>query len=214
MCCILASWLILCKGASRNTVNLVLKAPHLIIQTTLTLIYLALKGAGFEVVEPSWKNIQIPLDIRTVYQRANLEPEIVRIICCPRCFKQYDAHSTQKKCDWKKSPKAQRCGTELWSYRNTKEGHKRVPKCQYTTTSFWSWLQYFLSCPQIDQCLQQTFHKTQNPNPDPQKKMNDIYDSPFWESIKPGYLHTPYHLVFAFYVDWFNPFGNKAAGKY
>ncbi|KIK53637.1 hypothetical protein GYMLUDRAFT_250223 [Collybiopsis luxurians FD-317 M1] len=43
--------------------------------------------------------------------------------------------------------------------------------------------------------------------------MQDVYDSPAWQEHLRNYLHTPYHLVFAVYVDWFNPLGNKAAGK-
>ncbi|KIK49924.1 hypothetical protein GYMLUDRAFT_139418, partial [Collybiopsis luxurians FD-317 M1] len=42
--------------------------------------------------------------------------------------------------------------------------------------------------------------------------MHDISDSPFWQSIR-DFLKSEYHLVFATYIDWFNPLGNKTAGK-
>ncbi|KAJ3926363.1 MAG: hypothetical protein NXY57DRAFT_1051411 [Lentinula lateritia] len=42
--------------------------------------------------------------------------------------------------------------------------------------------------------------------------MSDIQDSPAWQSLK-GFLTSKYHLVFAVYIDWFNPYTNKIAGK-
>jgi hypothetical protein len=41
--------------------------------------------------------------------------------------------------------------------------------------------------------------------------MHDIYDSPAWSSLHP-FLQSPYHLVFALYIDWLNPLTNKIAG--
>lgn len=42
--------------------------------------------------------------------------------------------------------------------------------------------------------------------------MTDIQDSPAWSDLH-GFLQSPYHLSFGIYVDWFNPFTNKTAGK-
>ncbi|KAJ3911069.1 hypothetical protein F5877DRAFT_73462, partial [Lentinula edodes] len=130
MCWLLAAWLSLCAGVSRKTVNTVLKCLHLIITTILILIYTSLQGLGYGVSTVIPK-IDIPKDIRTVYARAQLEPELA-------------------------------------------------------------------------------FSKLQQPNPVHQDRMSDIQDSPAWQSLK-GFLTSKYHLVFAVYIDWFNPYTNKIA---
>ncbi|KAJ7177282.1 hypothetical protein C8R43DRAFT_1084598 [Mycena crocata] len=42
--------------------------------------------------------------------------------------------------------------------------------------------------------------------------MSSIWDSPAWQSLG-SFTRTFNNLVFAFYIDWFNPFLNKIAGK-
>jgi hypothetical protein len=42
--------------------------------------------------------------------------------------------------------------------------------------------------------------------------MNDIQDSPAWDDLQ-GFQQSPYHLLFGIYIDWFNPYTNKIAGK-
>jgi len=42
--------------------------------------------------------------------------------------------------------------------------------------------------------------------------MHDIWDSPAWQSLE-GFTITHGNLTFSFFIDWFNPFTNKIAGK-
>jgi hypothetical protein len=42
--------------------------------------------------------------------------------------------------------------------------------------------------------------------------MRSIWDSPTWRSLRP-FTTTHGNLTFSFYLDWFNPFTNKIAGK-
>ena len=156
--------------------------------------------------------IGIPADIRTVYSHCQLDPEIHRVICCPQCFKQYSAGAVPLRCTWRRSPRSKPCGADLYIQRHTRNGLKQVPKCLYTSQSFESWLTFLLSRAPIDDCLRQTFAKLQNPF-NPTARMHDIHDSPAWNTFRP-YLRSCYHLVFALYIDWFNPFSNKIAGKY
>jgi hypothetical protein len=81
--------------------------------------------------------------------------------------------------------------------------------CQlYNVQSFESWLQYFLSCPGIEHLLDSSYaHK-----PPDSGVMHDIWDSPAWRSLGP-FTTTPGTLTFSLYIDWFNPFTNKIAGK-
>lgn len=43
--------------------------------------------------------------------------------------------------------------------------------------------------------------------------MTDVQDSPAWKDLH-GPEDSPYNLTFGMYVDWFNPYTNKLAGKY
>ncbi|KAJ3804073.1 hypothetical protein F5876DRAFT_27538, partial [Lentinula aff. lateritia] len=211
MCWLLAAWLSLCAGVSRKTVNTVLRCLHFIITTIVTLIYISLQTSGHRLATAT-PMVNIPKDIRTVYKHTQLDPELIRIFCCPSCFTQYPADSTLRKCTWRKSPKSKPCNTDMWTSRHTKTGLKSIPKCLYTTQGLGSWLKFFLNRPKIDECLSQAFSKLQNPNPIYQDKMCDIQESPAWQSLR-GFLTSKYHLVFAVYIDWFNPYTNKIAGK-
>ncbi|KAF7370449.1 Peptidase-M24 domain-containing protein [Mycena sanguinolenta] len=216
LCITLAAWLNLHVGISRENSAIFLKALH-ILATTLDLIFLVLHQAGFKMAVPT---VQFPLDIRTVYH-SGLEPNITRTPCCPTCFKPYTLEDLPDTCDWKKSPRTVwPCGTALKKRIRTQDKKtkkkmktKLVPCCLYATQSFESWLQFFLSRPQIEDYLEQSFQQEQarlnTPVPD---IMRDVHDSPAWRTLQ-NYLLTHYHLVFAFYIDWFNPFTLKIAGQ-
>ncbi|KAF9016539.1 hypothetical protein BDZ89DRAFT_1216320 [Hymenopellis radicata] len=210
LCNILVAWLSLAQGVSRKTANVVLKVLRLIQITTLRLVLAAFLSAG--VPASISTSLDIPQDIRTVYLNGELEPEIIRIISCPKCFKPYLLVNgvAPAVCSYKRSVRAKACGTALWKQRHTRTGTKRVPALLYSTQSFESWLCFMLSRAPIEDCLRDSFAKYQNRPP--LHQMHDVHDSPAWYSLR-GFLRSPYHLVFALYIDWFNPFSNKIAGK-
>lgn len=210
LCCLVVAWLSLRAGVSREAANRISKAIHFIIFTIVGLIQIALAPMGIKATLS--RKINIPADIRTIYTHLQLEPEILRVICCPQCFKQYATGVVPLRCTWRRSPRSRPCGADLYVARQTRNGLNRVPKCLYTSQSFDSWLVFLLSRHQIDDCLRQTFAKLQNPF-NPTARMHDIHDSPAWYSFRP-FLQSCYHLVFAMYIDWFNPFTNKIAGEY
>jgi hypothetical protein len=78
--------------------------------------------------------------------------------------------------------------------------------------SFTTWLQFFLARKSVDDYLQQTFLKNQQPFVNG-AVMTDIQDSPAWQSLG-NFRLSKYNLVFSLYVDWFNPYLNKIAGQY
>ncbi|KAJ3979392.1 hypothetical protein F5890DRAFT_1421407 [Lentinula detonsa] len=210
---LLTAWLTLYAGLSQADANIVLKAIQLILTTTLKLVNQALRYAGFPVEKASSLLVPLPIDIRTVYSRNEMDTDLNRIFLCPTCFSQYKLDAQVEVCSFKHSPRARNaCNTKLWTYRLVQGQLKRIPKCIYTTTSLRSWLKGMLQRPTIDQSLRDSFEKAQNFHPTPGATMRDISESPFWESIR-GYRQSEYHLVFASYIDWFNPLGNKAAGK-
>jgi hypothetical protein len=109
------------------------------------LIFQVLRLAGSQVKAPT---LDIPQDIHTTYQYG-LEPEIISTPCCPTCYKPYSKETLPETCDWKKSPRTRfPCGTALQKQVQTPNGStKDVPRSLYSTQSFESWLQFFLSRP-------------------------------------------------------------------
>lgn len=194
---------------SRSVANLILRAITLILSTTLHLVGIALLASGISIKLP---DISIPCDVRTAYQRYCAEPDIIRTACCPKCFSLIP-QPIPWRCQSKASPRSRPCNTVLWKSQNTSKGPKWVPKSLFTTQSFDSWLQFFLSRKEIEDGLIQSFHRRMNHPPAAYgASMTDIQDSPAWSDLH-GFLQSPYHLSFAIYIDWFNPFTNKIAGK-
>ena len=88
-----------------------------------------------------------------------------------------------------------------------------TPYHLYTMESFDSWLQFFLASKVIEDSLHEAFNHHRNHIPAAFcATMNDIQDSPAWDDLQ-DFLQSPYHLMFRIYIDWFNPYTNKIAGK-
>lgn len=82
-----------------------------------------------------------------------------------------------------------------------------MPCRLYSTQDFDSWLEFFLSCPGIEDLIDKSY--THLPS---SEVMRSIWDSPAWCSLG-TFTTTPGNLTFSYYVDWFNPLLNKTAGK-
>ncbi|KAK7008220.1 hypothetical protein R3P38DRAFT_3365308 [Favolaschia claudopus] len=207
LCCALVIWLNLRAGASNRTANSVLKALQFILSVALGLLQAALASQGVVVQLPE---IQLPKDIETVYRHYNQEPEIERVACCPKCFTIYQDNSKMPQyCPFKASRLSHECGTELWREQRFGKTAKSVPKMVYNTQKFSSWLEFFLSQQHIEDHLDATFQKAR---PTPGADMHDLHDTPAWADLL-EFRTSKYHLVFGVYMDWFNPYGNKVAGK-
>ncbi|KAJ7632000.1 hypothetical protein DFH06DRAFT_1101506 [Mycena polygramma] len=210
LCIILAAWLNIYVGISRRNSSTFLKALQFIMSTTIGLIFGVLRTAGFPLASSV---VQIPRDIRTVYQH-DLEPEITRTACCPKCFKTYSLANLPLTCTWRRSRHAKPCGAELWKQRRTRTGViKQVPQSRFSSQSFESWLGFFLGRSEIEEHLEQDFQKDlQRQNTVHNGPIRDVQDSPAWRTLG-NFVLSRYHLVWAIYIDWFNPYTNKIAGK-
>ncbi|KAF7373974.1 hypothetical protein MSAN_00610100 [Mycena sanguinolenta] len=104
--------------------------------------------------------------------------------------------------------------------QNPETGGQNLPEAQVfqqalapitgLCTALAAWLSLHVG---IEDHLEQSFQQEQaRQNMPVPETMRDIQDSPAWRSLG-NYLLTRYHLVFAFYVDWFNPFTMKIAGQ-
>ncbi|KAF7336362.1 hypothetical protein MVEN_02184700 [Mycena venus] len=193
LACTLVSWLHLACALSRDASNRVLKVLGLIIAM---------------VAASDTKHMyKIPEDVRTAVKHLSIEPVINRSICCPKCYRAYSFEELPQTCLARETGGSRPCNTPLWVERQTRGGPKIVPRRLYSTQDFHSWLAYFLSRPGMEELLRKShLHR---PNPE---RMSSIWDSPAWQSLG-SYTSEPNNLVFSFYIDWFNPFQNKIAGK-
>ncbi|PPR01986.1 hypothetical protein CVT24_011113 [Panaeolus cyanescens] len=88
--CLLAAWLHLVGGLSRQSVNITLKTINIIALLVFNLGYAhAVKALGSSPNTPTALPFSLPEDVRTAMLALSLEPTLIRIICCPKCFKNY-----------------------------------------------------------------------------------------------------------------------------
>jgi hypothetical protein len=196
----LGTWLYLQCGVSRERAS---RAMFLVFTIVLQAIRLG-QMLGSKIHDPI---LQTTHDIRTAISALSLEPVLQRTVCCPKCFAPYSLDSLPEICPRRETRRSRLCGESLWMERYTAHGSKKVPRRLYTTQSFVSWLEFFLSRPGIEDLLDASYQSS--PLPD---VMWDIYDSPAWRSLGP-YTTTYGNLTFSYYIDWFNPLTNKIAGK-
>ncbi|KAH8832546.1 hypothetical protein DL96DRAFT_1704607 [Flagelloscypha sp. PMI_526] len=79
--------------------------------------------------------------------------------------------------------------------------------------SFEEWLWWMMLRQPVEQALIESWNENQAQQNSPiPSVIHDIHESPFWQSLS-WFLTSPYNLVFAVFLDWFNPFTNKIAGK-
>ncbi len=126
MVTLLVAWLSLQAGVSRKTANFTLKALHHILITVLQIFHTGLSTAGNHL--PPLGNLRIPLDICTVYSHHKIDPELIRVPCCPTCFLQYPVEHgpLPNRCTWKRSPRSKQCDTKLYTlvYMTLTRGHE------------------------------------------------------------------------------------------
>jgi len=209
--CTLAAWLHLKCGLSRASTSRLLKVLSIIVQAAMELgCLLTMKGRLQRDRDDitSLSPCRLPNDVRSAMSALDIEPNILRSICCPKCFSKYSLDSLPQVCLRREVPRAKICGAKLWTTRPTRAGPRLVPARLYSSQDFESWLEFFLSRPGIEAVISKSY--THKPS---LEVMRVIWDSPAWRSLPGHFSSTPGNLTFSWYIDWFNPFTNKIAGK-
>ncbi len=158
----------------------------------------------FESFTPA--TLLAPEDSRTAISHLGIDPIIRGTLCCPTYLSLYppDAMTCMKKV----SNQSKACNTELWTNRMTADGPCLVPKHHFYTQSLLEWLKSFLLHPGIEDLIDLSYQYTPNLH-----AMDCLWDSPAWQDLPGQFSRTPGNLTFNIYIDWFNPFTNKIAGK-
>ena len=147
-----------------------------------------------------------PEDSRTGISHLGLDPAIRSTLCCPTCFSLHPPDAI--KCTTKATKRSKACNTELWTICMTPNGPRTTPKRHFYTQSLLEWLKSFLSRPGIEELIDRSYQHVPNP-----QAMGCLWDSPAWQDLPGQFSTIPGNLTFSIYIDWFNPFTNKIAGK-
>ena len=110
--CTLAAWLHIVCGVSQAATAQVLK-------TLGTVVLLSVK-LGQLLSLPSSSTTRygapsLPQDVRRAMSALSIEPNIVRSICCPKCFTKYTLPSLPQICLRRETPRSKPCSEKLWT---------------------------------------------------------------------------------------------------
>lgn len=156
---------------------------------------------------------EFPITLETIFSHLDITSEIHKRICCPRCFCLYPMDNKIDQCSFRSTPRSHRCRAPL-SVSSHKSGDKTNARPgEFAYQSLVEWLGKFLNRPGIEEHLENSVNHTS-----PNSAMEDIWHSPRWKEYKDSEGHQftrrSNNLVFSLNVDWFNPSGNKIAGKH
>lgn len=90
-----------------------------------------------------------------------------------------------------------------------------VPRSTYTTQDICAWLSWFLNKKETERNIDSWAKSVRQKSP---SIIEHVQQAPAWNSLKWLPLSSeseppPLHLVLNVFIDWFNPMGNKQAGK-
>lgn len=174
----------------------------------------------------------VPADIRTVLSELNIEPDFTRYASCPRCRATYapdpdnPARPYPRRCTFQETDKPP-CNKKLifrqvHAPSNPRQSERVTynPIRPYPYRPINSWLAEMFQRPHLARLVKDAW-KPAGTGTTSKSIWADIWDAPVLRRFLGPDGRTPFsdqpenaaHLVFSLFIDWFNPFGNKAAGK-
>lgn len=168
----------------------------------------------------------LPRDVRTAISRLKLQPNVVRYATCPSCCQIYPPNPSfpndpyPRECTYRETDKPV-CGASLVRPVKFVEGGqpqvKYTPRRPYPYRSVFSWIANVFSRAALEPVIGSAWEDT---IPSSGGRWTDIMQAPALRDFlgpngKPysQQYGTDVHLVFGLFIDWFNPGGNKKAGK-
>ncbi|CDO72139.1 hypothetical protein BN946_scf184962.g82 [Trametes cinnabarina] len=214
---IMASVLHALAAVSRADLQFVLKTLEVVVYGAFAYCNASSGSASSLTAAQSLLLGEIPSDIRTVLSRLDLEPPILEYASCPKCHATYRPDSKRPK-----SPYPERCRNVITDKGRCKEplvpdDGTTHPSRTYPYHSLNAWLANVLWRSGLLELCRNAWKETSGQIP----CYKDIWDAPALRAFLGPDGKTPFsvqpdgsvHLVFSLFIDWFNPFGNKKAGK-
>ncbi len=156
----------------------------------------------------------LPIDIRTILGRLNLDPVTRSYICCPACFALYPKPYPQV-CTHKDAEKSKPCGARMWRKRTIRGREMSFPLRVYLYQDIKEWLARLLSCPGMEKIMDEMLERAQGAA---REVMSDLWDAPVFRELRmpdgSRFVDAPPNegrYIFGLAIDGFNPYQNKEA---
>ncbi|PIL35294.1 hypothetical protein GSI_02019 [Ganoderma sinense ZZ0214-1] len=171
----------------------------------------------------------VPRDIQTVLSHLGIEPDVIRFASCPSCSQTYPPNESAvddpypRTCTFTETDKPV-CGTPLVrkvahapTSKNKEARFTYAPLRPYPYRPLFSWIASLFSRVESETMIESAWDRS---TPSPGPRWFDILQAPALRNFRAPdgafYWQQPEgatHLVFGLFIDWFNPGGNKKAGK-
>ncbi|KAG0146892.1 hypothetical protein CROQUDRAFT_92030 [Cronartium quercuum f. sp. fusiforme G11] len=175
-------------------------------------------------------------DVRTNINNLCNTANLFKTIACPACFHLYPTTDVPSNCTFKVAKGAKKCEEPL--FRSKPSFHSisdkgachlkpyhldstkllinvQIPRSTYITQNILSWVMWFLNKKETEADMDSWANVVHRKSPN---IVEDIQQTPSWKSLQWLPASSPedpptLHLAMNLFIDWFNPLGNKQAGK-
>lgn len=166
----------------------------------------------------------IPRDVRTALKHLSVEPDVIRYASCPSCSQIYAPDRSHpdnrypQLCSFSETDKGV-CGSPLVRKSSKDDACSTTYTAlrPYPYRTLCSWIADLFSRSKAEELVESAWAKADLP---PGSPYRDILHAPALQNFHgpDGSLFSQQprmdvHLVFGLFIDWFNPGGNKQAGK-
>ncbi|KAA1123860.1 hypothetical protein PGTUg99_050062 [Puccinia graminis f. sp. tritici] len=170
-------------------------------------------------------------DPRSLIEKADINPTLIKTICCRECFSLYPPNRDAPLfCTYLPYPNEEQCGEPLFKQNRVYRGMKDlgqfppksttknpvpypqfvgVPRCYFISQSILTWVTWLLSKPDTEKEIQEWAGKVGNQD----DFLIDVQNGTAFKTLFSKDQSNSLDLALSLFVDWFNPRGNKISGS-
>ncbi|MBW0523889.1 hypothetical protein O181_063604 [Austropuccinia psidii MF-1] len=176
-------------------------------------------------------NFKLTKDIRTIMKSLQICPKLKPFVCCTNCYFLYEGVNVPMNCTFKPLGR-DICNTSLFktttsfnAIRDRGTRQRQIsnaalselhfinnPRCVYYVHEIRTWINWLLSLETIETQMEQWRKDLSHTTPTSDIQQSLAWKHFTWARHSPN-DQSPLRLVFSLFIDWFNPRGNKLAGK-